>query len=112
MTADLTPAQAARLDAIVAELSDIAIRLGETFGHEPSEVYTRDGATGRMCCGNCFVDWPCAPVRKIERVMVPVVHAVVADELRAAADWYWDDHGPGRMVHDDLKRRADALDPR
>jgi hypothetical protein len=92
MTADLTPAQAARPSCPFCAIID---------GSAPAEIVGQWGEAIAI-----------TPVRKIERVMVPVVHAVVADELRAAADWYWDDHGPGRMVHDDLKRRADALDPR
>jgi hypothetical protein len=65
--------------------TDVAARLGATFGHEPSEVHDSKGFTGRTCCGNCFTDWPCPAVRKIERVMVPVVREI-ADRRAAEAE--------------------------
>jgi hypothetical protein len=64
--------------------TDVAARLAATFGHEPSEVHDSKGFTGRTCCGNCFTDWPCPVVRKIERVMVPVVREI-ADQRAAEA---------------------------
>jgi hypothetical protein len=67
---------------VTAADEQLVAELAATFGHEPSEVYTSKGATGHMCCGQCFVDWPCAVIRKIERVMLPVV---LADRRRAVA---------------------------
>jgi hypothetical protein len=61
---------------------EIRDRLAATFDHEPVPVDDRNGPTGLTACGHCFTNWPCPTVRKIERVMVPVVRSLL-DEAGA-----------------------------
>ena len=43
--------------------------------------------------------------------LLPTVRRLIADELRAAADWLWDDNGPAAEAYHHLRARADTIDP-